>query len=104
MTSKLSKTKAYERPWHRRREEGNAASDWTYWERRKLGCLNSSVHNGSSLPRPIKRAKRRQLKKKSVNELSERKKLLLNAKKYKKRRRSAKYNVNCIKKPSRSAR
>lgn len=49
------------------------------------------------LPRPTKRVKRRQLRKKSVKRLYERKKLLLNAKDYKRKRRSAKYNVNYIK-------
>jgi hypothetical protein len=52
----------------------------------------------SFAPRPIKRLGRRLLKKKGVKRLYERKKLPLNAKNYKPLRRSAKYNVNCIKK------
>ena len=52
------------------------------------------------MSRLIKRIKKRQLRKRNVNELFERRKLLLNVKKYKKRRRNTKYNVNWFKKPS----
>jgi flagellar biosynthesis/type III secretory pathway chaperone len=58
----------------------------------------------SSLLRPTKRVKRRQLRKKSVKRLYKRKKLLLDAKDYRQRRRSAKYNVNYIKRPIQSGR
>ena len=46
------------------------------------------------MSRLIKKTRKRQLRKRNVNELFEKRKLLSNVKKYKKRRRNTKYNVN----------
>jgi hypothetical protein len=53
------------------------------------------------LLRPIKTAKRRQKKKKSVKRLHIRKKLPVGVKSCRQRNRSVLYNVNCVRKPIR---
>jgi hypothetical protein len=64
-------------------------------------CLNSLVHSAFFLLKRIKRVKRRQEKNKSARRLYRRKRLPANVKRHRQRKKSALYNVNCVRKPIR---
>ena len=71
----------------------------TLLTKKSLTQFNSLVHNAFLLLRHFKKTKKRQKRNRNARRLYKRKKLHVNVKKYKKKRKSALYSVNCDKKP-----